>query len=88
MRRITVIETYDVLLYVGDNLTDFSQIFAERGADLGFQVVDSLRDLFGDNYIILPNPTYGEWEGAIYGNNYKQTPEKKRALRKRVLKGY
>jgi 5'-nucleotidase (lipoprotein e(P4) family) len=88
MRRNTVIETYDVLLYVGDNLTDFSQIFAERGADLGFQVVDSLRDLFGDNYIILPNPTYGEWEGAIYGNNYKQTPEKKRALRKRVLKGY
>ncbi len=87
-RRNTVSDTYDVLLYVGDNLTDFNQIFAERGADLGFQVVDSLRDFFGNNFIILPNPTYGEWEGAIYGNDYKQAPEKKRVLRKKVLTGY
>lgn len=86
-RRATVMEKYEVLLYIGDNLTDFNQLFGDRDTDLGFDIVDSYKDGFGDKFIILPNPMYGEWEGAIYGNDYTLTPEKKRALRKEILDG-
>jgi 5'-nucleotidase (lipoprotein e(P4) family) len=87
-RRNQLLQTYDVLLYVGDNLTDFSEEFAKRGTDLGFGLVDSLYTLFGDKFIILPNPMYGEWENAIYGNNPRLTDAQKKALRKEILEGY
>jgi 5'-nucleotidase (lipoprotein e(P4) family) len=87
-RRSFVNKTYSVLLYIGDNLTDFSQIYGEREADLGFSLVDSTKNHFGDDYIILPNPMYGEWEGALYGNDYSLSPEQKRILRKQLLDGY
>ncbi|MGE4289495.1 MAG: 5'-nucleotidase, lipoprotein e(P4) family [Salinivirgaceae bacterium] len=87
-RRSFVNNTYNVLLYIGDNLTDFSQVYGERGADLGFSLVDSTKNLFGEDYIILPNPMYGEWEGALYGNDYSLSPEQKRNLRKQLLDGY
>jgi 5'-nucleotidase (lipoprotein e(P4) family) len=87
-RRNFVNTNYDVLLYIGDNLTDFSQVYGERSADLGFSLVDSTKNRFGEDYIILPNPMYGEWEGALYGNDYSLSPEQKRNLRKQLLDGY
>lgn len=87
-RRNRVMEKYEVLLFIGDQLTDLNKIFANRGTDLGFEPVDSYKDGFGDKFIILPNPMYGEWEGAIYGNDYTLSAGKKRALRKKILKGY
>lgn len=87
-RRNFVREKYDVLLYIGDNLTDFSQIYGERGANLGFSLVDSTKNLFGEDYVMLPNPMYGEWEGALYGNDYSLSPGQKRTLRKKILEGY
>jgi len=87
-RRNQVLQNFDVLLFVGDNLTDFSEDFAHRGTDLGFSMVDSLYKQFGDKYIILPNPMYGEWENAIYGNDLRLSEPKKRALRKEVIIGY
>ncbi|MBI9067674.1 MAG: 5'-nucleotidase, lipoprotein e(P4) family [Salinivirgaceae bacterium] len=87
-RRNNVNEKYETLLYVGDNLTDYSQIFSDRGEDLGFKIVDEYKSDFGEKFILLPNPMYGEWEGAIYGNDYSLAPEKKRALRKQILEGY
>jgi 5'-nucleotidase (lipoprotein e(P4) family) len=87
-RRNKIAESYEVLLFIGDNLTDFSEDYAERDADLGFALVDSTKALLGNKYIILPNPMYGEWEGAIYGNDYSKSAAEKRALRKDVLDGY
>ncbi len=87
-RRNNVSAKYEVLLYVGDNLTDFSQDYGERDTNLGFKTVDETKELFGDKYIILPNPMYGEWEGAIYNNDYSLSAEEKRNLRKEILKGY
>lgn len=40
---------------------------------------------FGDKYIILPNPMYGNWEAALYNNNYQQSDSKKSRLRKSHL---
>jgi predicted secreted acid phosphatase len=38
-----------------------------------------------DNFVILPNPTYGEWEKPIYNRDMGITDSVKLALRIRVL---
>ncbi len=85
-RRTKVSAMTTVLLYVGDNLRDYSEAFGERGTDLGKGVVHSTKEDWLTNFIILPNPTYGEWEKAIYGNDYGLTDEEKIATRLSVLK--
>ncbi len=87
-RRMKVMEKYEVLLFIGDNLTDLNQLFADRDSLLGFDLVDNYKKGFGDKFIILPNPLYGEWESAIYKNNYSLSTEEKKLLRKEILDGY
>jgi len=89
-RRNKVSEKYEIVLLVGDNLTDFSDEFAERkNTDYGFKEVDKQKDMFGTRYIILPNPMYGEWETAVYNNNMKISEQAKDSLRRAVIKsGY
>ncbi len=84
-RRARVSELADIVLYVGDNLRDYSEVFGERGADLGKGVVHATKEDWLNNFIILPNPTYGEWEKAIYGNDYGLTYEEKVNARLNVL---
>lgn len=84
-RRASVKKDYEIVLLVGDNLTDYSQIFGERGKDLGFNIVKKHSKDFGTKFIMLPNPMYGEWEGAIYDNNYKLSPKQKLEKRKQIL---
>lgn len=87
-RRAIVEAEYDVILYLGDNLTDYSQRLAERdSADLGLQAVNELRHELSGRFILFPNPMYGEWEKAIYGNTYRLSSEEKLAKREEILFG-
>ncbi|UII22513.1 5'-nucleotidase, lipoprotein e(P4) family [Fulvivirga ligni] len=85
-RRSLVASDYTIILFIGDNLTDYSQLFADRGSDLGKDLVLENKEELLNNFIMLPNPMYGEWEGAIYGNNYSITTESKIEKRKKVMK--
>lgn len=85
-RRNKVAETHEIILFVGDNLTDFSQDFAQRGADFGSQLVDSLQNQFGSKFIVLPNPMYGEWEKALYQNSHQWSLQQKDSFRRALLK--
>lgn len=80
-------EKYDVLLFIGDNLLDFDDVFGKRIHNYGFNTVDSLKNLFGEKYIVMPNPMYGEWEKAIYGGKYP-TDKEKNSMRKKALESY
>ena len=63
-RRKTAREAFDVILLVGDNLRDFDDEFRydkSKGIAGRASVVDTRRDKFGTDWIILPNPAYGEW---------------------------
>ena len=63
-RRAAVVEKFDVLLWVGDNLRDFDEAFKydkAKGPDGRKQAVDERKERFGSDWIILPNPAYGEW---------------------------
>lgn len=63
-RREKAAEKFDVILWVGDNLRDFDNVFKydeKQGADGRKEAVDERRAKFGTEWIILPNPLYGEW---------------------------
>ncbi len=64
-RRDIVKEKHDILLYCGDALGDFDSGFDSH--DTGSRnalVVDLLND-FGEDYIVLPGPTYGTWMNSL-----------------------
>lgn len=85
-RREAVSKKYDVVLFMGDNLRDFSEIYSNRGDDFGAKAVDDTKADFGSKFIIFPNPMYGEWERAIYKNDYRKTNRQKDSLRRDVLR--
>jgi acid phosphatase len=67
-RRAKAREAFDVLLLVGDNLRDFDETFKydpQDGIAGRKEAVDGLRDKFGAEWIILPNPAYGEWQKPL-----------------------
>ena len=70
-RRDLVSETHEIILFIGDNMSDYTSLFDRRDSRLALHLADSLREDYGRKFIILPNPMYGEWENAIYGHNYK-----------------
>ncbi|SIT96441.1 5'-nucleotidase, lipoprotein e(P4) family [Epilithonimonas bovis DSM 19482] len=87
-RRQKLESSYHILLYIGDNLADFSNLFdhkteAERTAN-----TQKLASEFGKKFIVLPNPNYGDWESALYQYNYKLSPAQKEAAIKAELKNY
>lgn len=72
-RRQEAERDYTVLLYVGDNLRDFDEALRcsrienetpeelERAIRARKDAVDKQRAVWGEKWIVLPNPAYGEW---------------------------
>lgn len=87
-RRQKIQNNYDVLLLVGDNLNDFSDVFEEGSITERKDQVDKMKKKFGFEFIVLPNAMYGEWEGALYDYNYALEPVEKDSIRKKLLKTY
>ncbi|MEQ8925362.1 MAG: 5'-nucleotidase, lipoprotein e(P4) family [Fulvivirga sp.] len=84
-RREKVANKYEVLVFIGDNLTDYSEEFGDRDADMGKTLVDEKKMELLNNFVMLPNPMYGEWEKAIYNNDYSKSDSVKLELRKSLL---
>jgi 5'-nucleotidase (lipoprotein e(P4) family) len=64
-RRQFVLKKYDVIVYLGDNLTDFPGGFENKSVADRNALTDQLKSDFGEKLIILPNPLYGDWERAL-----------------------
>jgi len=86
-RRDQVSQKYEIVMLIGDNLNDLSEVFENRGVDWGVSVTEQNRKEFGNRFIVLPNPMYGEWEKNIYGPT-QLNEEQKRAARLKVIYGY
>jgi 5'-nucleotidase (lipoprotein e(P4) family) len=86
-RRLSVAAKYRVVLLIGDNLNDFADVFENsKTTDSRMAATEQNRTQFGSRFIVLPNPMYGNWEDAIYGDASKLTEEQKAAKRKAALK--
>lgn len=87
-RREAIDRTHEIVLLMGDNLNDFAMAFEEKSVADRLAAVDRTKDAFGHRFIVLPNPTYGEWEGAVYDYNWRLPDSEKNQLRKSHLRGY
>lgn len=69
-RRAELAKTYNIVLFFGDNLSDFSDIYyyENEGKTASEKVMEN-PGVFGTKYIVLPNPMYGDWETSIYKSN-------------------
>jgi len=66
-RRVFIAKHYRVLLLLGDDFNDFiwagkHPTPAERRA-----LADKHEAYWGEKWFVLPNPSYGGWERALYG---------------------
>ncbi len=66
-RRHVILQKHRIVLFIGDNLDDHSKGFEKKSVADRFAETDRAKDLFGKQYIMLPNAMYGTWESAIYG---------------------
>ncbi|RMF17320.1 MAG: 5'-nucleotidase, lipoprotein e(P4) family [Gammaproteobacteria bacterium] len=84
-RRQAILAEYDIALMMGDNLNDFSDDFYKKSMDERYAATDKHKAKWGTEWIVLPNPTYGAWEGAVYNGNWKASPAEKDQMRKQHL---
>ncbi|MGY6518660.1 MAG: 5'-nucleotidase, lipoprotein e(P4) family [Lysobacteraceae bacterium] len=84
-RRQWVADRHRVLMQFGDQLSDFTGIGdnAPVTRDAAAAVAG---DWFGERWFMLPNPTYGYWEGALFGDRWALPPEQRRAIKRRALR--
>lgn len=76
-RREIIKTNFEIALLIGDNLRDFSEDFHTESLNNTANAVDQNKDLFGHQYIVLPNPMYGDWEGKIYNGNWRLSADEK-----------
>ena len=84
-RRQAIAKDHEVIMNFGDNLNDHSDDFKGKSIAERKAAVDKHRDKFGSVFIVLPNPMYGEWEGAIYSGNWRASSAEKVKMRKDAL---
>jgi acid phosphatase len=83
-RRAVIAKHYRILLLLGDNFGDFSDEYKGSEADR-LKAFEANKARWGHDWIALPNPSYGSFESAPYGNNFKLSPEEQRAAKLGVL---
>jgi acid phosphatase len=75
-RRKLVASDYRILLLIGDHLNDFlsgTKVAPKERVKLAAKH----KSHWGEKWILLPNPLYGNWEAALYGFAYDlPRPEK------------
>jgi len=83
-RRQLAGRKYRVLMQFGDQLGDFVQVVANTPESRA-QLQEEYVDWFGERWWMLPNPTYGSWEPALFNNAWGQPREARRASKRAAL---
>ncbi len=87
-RRAKVAETHSIIMLIGDNLNDFSDVFEKKSIPERYELTDSLMNDFGNVFIVLPNVMYGDWESALYNYDYSQSPKNRVEVRHSKMKAF
>jgi acid phosphatase len=83
-RRQLVGRTHRVLMQFGDQVGDFVQIVANTPEGRR-EAVTPYMDWIGERWFVLPNPMYGSWEPALFGNDWRQPAAQRRAAKEAAL---
>lgn len=63
-RRESVEADHELIMQLGDTLHDFHDGYAGADLDEQHELIEEHADRWGDDWFVLPNPTYGSWEEA------------------------
>lgn len=75
--------SHDLVLMLGDNLNDYKRDYYVTDVDERYALMERDRDEYGNQFILLPNPTDGHWVRAIFGESEPEpTDENRRLLKK------
>jgi 5'-nucleotidase (lipoprotein e(P4) family) len=86
-RRKLVLKKHQIVLLCGDNLPDFDALYDHKPTEENrAAVTEKLRKEFGNRYIIIPNPSYGDFEGFFFKFNYQLTPAQKDSVIRSLIK--
>lgn len=85
-RMDEITKNYNVIIYMGDDEGDFPVGSYGKGVAERNELVDKNKDNFGTHFIILPNPVYGHWEGALSSDYWKLDSAGKDKVRKSHLR--
>jgi acid phosphatase len=83
-RRAHVARNYRVLLTVGDNFGDFVDEYRGNEAER-LKVLEQHKDRWGREWIMIANPSYGSFESAPFGHDFKLPDGDKRRLKRGAL---
>lgn len=83
-RRRLAGRQYRVLMQFGDQLGDFAEVVANT-QDARAGLLEAHRDWFGERWWMLPNPTYGSWEPALFNNAWDRPREARRQAKREAL---
>ena len=84
-RRQLVARHYRVLMQFGDQIGDFVDVLANTADGRRKAVADYL-PWIGTRWFVLPNPTYGSWEPALFNNDWSAAPEQRRRQKVEALR--
>ncbi|MFD0765533.1 5'-nucleotidase, lipoprotein e(P4) family [Mucilaginibacter lutimaris] len=80
-RRQQVLKNYNIVLLCGDNLPDFDASYDNKPNEPNRQAAtEKLKREYGNKYIVIPNPSYGDFEGALFNYNYKLSGAQKDSI--------
>ena len=86
-RRAVIAKDYRVLLNVGDNFGDFDDRYRGSEADR-LKAFEEHRERWGREWIMIANPTYGSFDTAPYGHDFKKSRDEQRKAKIDVLEGW
>ncbi|ODT20891.1 MAG: 5-nucleotide phosphatase [Kaistia sp. SCN 65-12] len=86
-RRAVVAKDYRVLLNIGDNFGDFDDRYRTSEADR-LKAFDSDMAYWGMQWLMIANPTYGSFDTAPYGHDFKKSREEQRKAKRDVLESW
>lgn len=83
-RRMFVAKSYRVLLLIGDDLNDFvsTEKLQHESRD---ELTDRNSPMWGNKWIILPNPVYGSWEKSLFNYNPPKKESEKLSIKLKKL---
>ena len=73
-RRIFLADGYRILLLIGDTLNDFLPDTNVSPEDRN-EVLADYQDYWNEKWVIIPNPIYGGWDGALFNFDYSLSKE-------------
>ena len=86
-RRAVVTKDYRVLLNIGDNFGDFDDRYRSSEADR-IKAYEADMPYWGKQWLMIANPTYGSFDTAPFGHDFKKPREEQRKAKWDVLDGW